>query len=211
MSQARVCKMIFCGLALTGLLAGCVVPPPFVPPQIPPEIQFVLDDPGQFTFPADLELDPNAAPVEDLDAIAGCWARTFDPRTIDISASDLGVGMPGMARTNVRAIDLWRFDVQPRRAQYTVFLLDEPTGVILLQVMSGTFEVREPGTVAVQFDSFEINDWTSGQMQAVPPEGDVPESLLRFQRAGDRLFWLGSADDAADTDEPWVFQRFDCP
>ena len=213
MSRARVCLIAVCGLALTGSLAGCALVPPFVPPELPPEIQFVLDDLDTFTLPADLEADPNAPPIADASALTGCWARTFDPQDVDVASENVGVALPGTVRTDVRAVDLWRFDAESRTVQYELFFLDEPTGVILLQIMSGTFEVREPGTVAVLFDSFAINDWTTGQMQSVPPEGEIPESLLRFQRSDDRLFWYDSADetDTASSDQPWVFQRFDCP
>jgi len=214
MSRARVCLIAVCGLALTGSLAGCALVPPFVPPELPPEIQFVLDDLDTFTLPADLEADPNAPPIADASALTGCWARTFDPLEVDVTSADVGAALPGTTRTELLAVDLWRFDAAAQTVQYDLYVRDLPTGVILLQIMSGTFEVREPGLVAVRFQTFAMNDWTTGRVQSVPaPGADTSESFLRVQRNGDRLFLVSSADetDTAGTDKPWVFQRFDCP
>ncbi len=200
------------GLTL-GYLSGCNLAPPFVPPVLPAEIQVVVDDPNAFALPAGLAPDLNAPPVADASALAGCWARTFDPQEIDVTPEDTGGVLPDTQRLNARAMDLWHFDAAAQTLQYELYARDEPTGVVLVQVLSGTFELREPGLVAARFDTFAVNDWTTGQMRSEPaPEGPTPESFLHIQVAGDHLFLIGADETGTpDAEEPWAYLHFDCP
>jgi hypothetical protein len=175
-------------------LLGCQLLPPFVPPELPAEMQFVLDSPETFVLPEDVAPDPAAEPVQDASALAGCWARTFEPEDVDLSADDTGLPVAGDTQARLRTIELWRFDAASGDVQCELYVGDETSGVVLLQIMSGTFEVREPGIVIFRFKDYISNDWATGQMSSVVPEGDEEpsEGVVRFERSSERLFLTGS-------------------
>ncbi len=204
-----------CGLVVCCALGGCQLLPPFVPPELPAEIQFVLNSPETFVLPEDVSPDPAAEPVQDASALAGCWAHTFEPENVDLSADTTGLPVSEGTQARLRAIELWRFDEASRDMQYELYVGDETSGVVLLQIMSGTFEVRDPGIVIVRFQDFTGNDWATGQMVSAVPEGteEPGEGVLRFERSGERLFLTGSGatpESVADVEPVDALQHFAC-
>jgi hypothetical protein len=182
-----------------GWLAGCAAATAFVAPAIPAEIQAVLDDPSAFTPPADAGSDPNATPVEDPNAVDGCWARAL---------STENAGTPVQAQ----GVELWHFDAAAGAVTYELYARDVASGLVLLSIFSGTFNVPEAGVVTAHFESFQENDPATGQLQALSPDQTVPEATLRFNRDGDRLLLVGHGTaDSAGADQPVVYQRLDCP
>ncbi len=214
MFRARLGAFCVC-VAVAGVLwTGCGETPAFVPPIVPADLQFVLDNPGPLTISGNAEATQSATPVQNAGDLDGCWGRAYEATLVDIPATDSSP-LAGQNQVTMQLFEVWRFNAAAQSVRYEILLQEGDIPVSLVQVMSGTFSVPASGSVSIDFTKFEANDGTTAELQDIAPPSDpngLPVSTVRVELSGDRLFFVDKDKTAATSDpnDIWTLQRFVC-
>jgi hypothetical protein len=214
MNRARIGAFCACVAVTSVFWAGCGLVPAFVPPDLPADMQFVVDNSAALTRPAGEQADPNATPVQSAADLSGCWGRAYEPVETETPAQ--GASLTGQSHVTAQLFEVWHFDAASQAVRYEMLILDVNTGASTLQIMSGTFTMPAPGSVTIQLTKFETNNWATGAIEEVPwtdPNTQPPASTNAVEQSGGRLYFLeeGKTVATSDPNDVWTLQRFDCP
>lgn len=212
----RAKTIAYCvGVAVSGILvAGCGTSPAFVSPELPADMQAVVDDSAARTIPISEQADAKATAVQSAADLSGCWGRAYEPVEEDVSSGD--ALFSGQTHVIAQMFEVWHFDADSQSVRYEMLLRDNASGVSSLQILSGTFTMPAPGSVTVQFTKLETNNVTTGAIEEVPASdlnGELPVSTMGVEQSGDRLFFVAAGATVATTDpnDVWALERFTCP
>jgi len=193
-------------VAITTLLAtgGCFFPGlPATLTQLPSELQIVVDDPNDFTPPADdplANLTPGTA-VDDLSNLTGCWGW--------FEAAEPAVGGPATG-----FYEVYQFDADAGIANRWVFTPPFLAIPPIVATDEGSFTPHDDGRIEIRLDRYTIIDMRTGlgwEFTELPDDIAVFDRLVTLD--GDQLLVGDPAYVDEETGEPIgrIFARFDCP
>jgi hypothetical protein len=205
------------GLGLAGLavgLTGCIFTSfPVSELEIPPELQFVLDNPAQFISPADdpMETVAPGTVIDDLAELDGCWGLMLtEGEEVEM---------------HLALVAVYRFDRATGRYSAWTTIGREAGGIWptmpVISLEEGTFEVAGPALLRLKTEKSYANvDPVTGQLtrdlREQPIDSDNPawEQSGLATLDGDRLLFFLGDETAADvdlTEERPIHYRFACP
>lgn len=210
MCRAKTVAFCVSVMAASILVTGCGMSPAFVPPDLPADLQLLVDDSAARTIPSTEQADPKATAVQSAADLSGCWGRAYEPVENDVSSGD--ALFSGQTHVVAQMFEVWHFDADTQSVRYEMLLRDNLTGVSTLQIMSGTFTLPTSGALTIQFTKFETNNWATGEIEEVP-ETQFLASTLAVEQSGGRLYFLdaGTTVATSDPNDIWIVQRYTCP
>jgi hypothetical protein len=175
-----------------------------------PEAQYVVENPAQFTAPADDPLqsvDPGTV-IDDLHTLNGCWGALL---TDNGDASDVALYV------------VWHFDAAAQTFDRWSFVGLSSGGLLpsapLVSLERGTFEVTGTNTLRMTLQHLyaNVNDATGSlttDLREIEMTADTQtqrDGLVT--RSGDRMLFyidIATPDQVDPTAERAIFYQFDC-
>lgn len=183
------------------LLCGACDVVPFTSPQIPPELQFVLDQEELFVTKNDplARVTPGTL-MDDLDTLSGCWGQAVTEKD----------GEPAL----IKLYSVSRFDADT--GKYSSWGLQRDVfGLIpILSIQTGTFEVVDDSRLLTIVLESRANDPRTGEVAfAAPFEPPLVRSPLATLSDDALSLWYAEEAEniTGDAVQFLVYRRFDCP
>lgn len=167
---------------LTLGLGGCPTPAPFVAPELPAGIAFVVNHDFQFAQFADTP-DNTATPITDAGRLVGCWARVRLNNIVSGSS------------TTVDVYEALRFRSNGTVRQESL-LSNVATGVQVLLISEGTYTLDAAGVLTIAMTTFAGNNPRTGAIEPIPAAQPTSTTATLLGTTGALFF--GTTDDAGN-------------